>query len=214
MFINRGLPLSLRKKFDTVFKENLFQGETSKSGNGSSLQQTHEISKAIPRLIIDLGIESILDIPCGDLEWMSTVNLSRVKYIGGDVAPSLIGYLQSKYKTKEFRVLDITEDALPRVDLVFCRDLFVHLSNRKINQAIENIKSSGSKYLATTSFINRSENSDLPFFTRGIAWRTINLEISPFQFPEPLLAIDEKCTESGGSYDDKNLMIWEIEKLP
>ena len=145
---------------------------------------------------------------------MSTVNLSGVKYIGGDVAPSLIGYLQSKYDSKEFRVLDITEDALPRVDLVLCRDLFVHLSNRDVKRAVENIKSSGSKYLAATSFINRSENSDLPFFTRGIAWRTINLEISPFQFPAPLLAIDEKCTESDGNYEDKNLMIWQIKNLP
>lgn len=214
MFINRGLPLSLRKKFDKVFKKNLFQGETSKSGNGSSLLQTHEISKAFPRLLIDLGIEGILNIPCGDLESMSTVNLSGVKYIGGDVAPSLIRYLQSKYESKEFRVLEITKDAIPRVDLVFCRDLFVYLSNREIKRAIENIKSSGSKYLATTSFINRSENSDLPFLTRGIAWRTINLEISPFQFPTPLLAIDEKCTESDGNYEDKNLIIWDVKNLP
>ena len=214
MYINRGLPGALRTKFDNVFNENLFRGETSKSGNGSSLEQTYELSIALPWAITNLEIKSILDIPCGDLLWMSTVDLSGVEYTGGDISPSLVRYLSSKYKNKQFKILDITKDTLPIVDLIFCRDLFVHLSNRDIKRAIENIKSSGCKYLATTSFSTRSENADLPFITRGVAWRTINLEKKPFEFPAPFLTIDEKCDEGDGKYADKNIMFWEITRLP
>jgi hypothetical protein len=214
MYINRGLPGALRAKFDKVFEKNLFHGETSKSGKGSSLEQTFEISRALPRLIRELEVKNILDVPCGDLQWMSNVNLSEVNYIGGDVAPSLISHLQSKFKSKEFRVIDITTDTLPKVDLIFCRDLFVHLSNRDINRAISNIKLSGSRYLATTSFSDRLKNEDLPIITRGIAWRPLNLEKAPFNFPVPVISIDEKCTEGDGQFADKKLVIWEIKNLP
>ena len=134
--------------------------------------------------------------------------------MGGDVAPSLIKLLQEKFPEKEFRVLDISKDPLPRVDLVFCRDLFVHLTNSDIKAAIKNIKSSGSKFLLTTTFLNTTRNKNLPFITRGIAWRKLNLQESPFNFPISLSTIDEKCTEGGGLYSDKALSVWKISELP
>jgi hypothetical protein len=168
MYINRGLPGSLHAKFDQVFRQNLFHGKSSKSGNGSSIDQTQEIAEAIPRFAAQLEIRSMLDIPCGDLVWMSKVNLGEVKYIGGDVAPSLILHLKSKYTGRDFQALNIVQDALPKVDLIFCRDLFVHLTNKDINSAVKNIKASKSQYLATTTFTNRAINRNLPILTRGL----------------------------------------------
>ena len=213
MYINRGLPSALRGKFDKVFQQNLFQGKTSKSGNGSTMEQTREIARALPALISRLSIKSILDIPCGDLEWMSKVELSGAKYIGCDVAPSLVNHLKSEFPKRDFSVVDISKDSLPQVDLIFCRDLFVHLSNKDISASIKNIKDSKSTYLATTTFLGRNKNKDLPIISRGIAWRTLNLQISPFNFPKPLEVIDEKCTEGNGNYSDKTIAIWEIKDL-
>jgi len=214
MYINRGLPLPLRTKFDRAFSQNLFHGLTSKSGNGSSVEQTFEIAQSLPALISQLKIRSILDIPCGDLEWMSRLDLSDVKYIGADIAPSLVSHLKSQFPEKKFEVLDIVRNTLPLMDLVFCRDLFVHLSFRDIRSAIKNIKVSGSQYLASTTFTTRTINSDLPVFTRGVAWRTLNLELQPFNFPEPEFLIDEKCTEGNGLFFDKAMAIWRISNLP
>jgi hypothetical protein len=214
MYINRGLPSALKAKFDKVFLQNLFHGETSKSGNGSSVEQTHEISKVLPKIITELNILKILDLPCGDLEWMSKVELSHVKYIGADVAPSLINHLKAKFPAKEFRTINIVIDALPQVDLIFCRDLFVHLSYKDIKAAIQNIKASQSTYLATTTFLERECNNDLPYISKGIAWRTINLQVKPFNFPQPVSMIDEKCTEGNGLYADKFMAIWRIQDLP
>jgi hypothetical protein len=214
MYINRGLPGSLHTKFDKVFRQNLFHGQSSKSGTGSSIHLTQEIAQSIPQFTAQLEIQSMLDIPCGDLVWMSKVNLSQVKYIGGDIAPTLILHLKTKYPGKEFQVLNIVEDTLPKVDLIFCRDLFVHLSNKNIKSAIKNIKMSGSQYLATTTFADRTVNHDLPIFTRGVAWRTLNLELKPFNFPKPHNLINEKCTEGNGEFLDKAVGIYKIDDLP
>jgi hypothetical protein len=111
-------------------------------------------------------------------------------------------------------VLNIVQDQLPKVDLIFCRDLFVHLSNKDIKLAIRNIKSSGAQYLATTTFTDRPTNRDLPIFTRGVAWRTLNLQLAPFNFPQPNILIDEKCTEDGGAFSDKAIGVWEVSEIP
>jgi SAM-dependent methyltransferase len=214
MYINRWLPVKLRRKFDKVFQQNLFFGQDSKSGNGSSVVQTAVIAKALPGLTSKLGVRTFLDVPCGDLTWMSKVSFVDVEYIGCDVAPSLISHLQEKYADRYFQVLDITRDNLPTVDMIFCRDLFVHLSNREIRRAITAIKQSGSGYLATTTFIDRKHNSNLPLISRGIAWRPLNLELAPFAFPAPVELIIEECTENNGDFQDKAIAVWKIKDLP
>ena len=212
MHLNRG-PVSLKRKFENVFLNNLFHGESSKSGNGSSKAQTAEIAGQLPALISGLGIQSILDIPCGDLEWMKDVDLGTASYIGADISPSLISHLTANFPNKQFQLLNVTKDLLPKVDLIFCRDLFVHLSDKDIQLAINKIKQSGSKYLATTTFSERTKNKNLKFFTREIGWRTLNLEVAPFNFPPALIKINERCTEGAGTFSDKALGLWEIGKL-
>jgi hypothetical protein len=44
-------------------------------------------------------------------------------------------------------------------------------------------------------------------------WRIINLEKAPFNLPEPIKIINEKCTEANGSYADKSLGLWKLQQL-
>ena len=46
------------------------------------------------------------------------------------------------------------------------------------------------------------------------SWRTINLCKPPFNFPNQLKNIYEKCTEGDSEFSDKVLSIWEFEKIP
>ncbi len=62
----------------------------------------------------------------------------------------------------------------------------------------------------TTSFVNLQTNSDI--LTAN--WRPINLEKTPFNFPEPIITINEECEEMDRIYSDKCICLWEIEKLP
>ena len=66
------------------------------------------------------------------------------------------------------------------------------------------------KYLMTTNFLKREFNLDI---ATG-AWRTINLCKPPFNFPQPIENIYEKCTEGGNKFSDKVLSIWDFKNIP
>ena len=106
--------------------------------------------------------------------------------------------------------MDIVKEDLPTADVIICRDCFVHLSNKDIIEALKKFKRSQSHYLLTTTFYNIKENNDL---VSGRGWRPINLQKSPFNFPEPIKLISENCTEQNGKYLDKSLGLWKLEQI-
>lgn len=105
--------------------------------------------------------------------------------------------------------MDISKDGLPKADMILCRDCLVHFSFEDILSAIRNFKRSGSQYILTTTFSERLSNIDIN--TGG--WRTLNLQLPPFNFPRPIKLINEKCDEAGGIYLDKSLGLWRLEDI-
>jgi hypothetical protein len=95
------------------------------------------------------------------------------------------------------------------VDVIFCRDALVHFSFSDVFRALDNIISSNSTYLITTTFVDRNKNTDI---LTG-QWRPLNLQAHPFDFPAPIATIDERCTEGDGSWGDKSLGVWRISEL-
>jgi hypothetical protein len=71
--------LRIRALFDRVYAEHRWRSAESKSGPGSSVEQTAVIRDRLPKLIAELGINSMLDIPCGDLHWMQHVDLGAAR---------------------------------------------------------------------------------------------------------------------------------------
>jgi hypothetical protein len=200
---------SPKQLFTEIFRENKWEIEESHSGRGSTLIETEVIRKALPPLIRELKCESLLDIPCGDFYWMKFVELGA-EYIGGDIVDELVKNNQEQFGCfdRRFVILDLIGDELPKCDMVLCRDCLVHFSYQHISQAIQNIKKSGSKYLLTTTFVERTRNEDIP----TSAWRPINLQLPPFSFPPPMKLIDEACPMQ--DYRDKSLGLWKIDDLP
>jgi hypothetical protein len=217
MRINKGfLAGNSNKKFEEVFKKNLFHGSDSLSGAGSDLTQTQEIVKLLPGLLQKYQIQTFLDVPCGDFNWMRHVPLQKVSYLGADIVGNLIVKLQNQYATagRKFIKLNMVVESPPKVDAIFCRDLMVHLNTRDIRKTLENIKKSGSLYLLTTTFLDQRKYKDLPLISRGIAWRPINFQLPPWNFPEPEVILLEKCTEGQGAFSDKAIALWRITDLP
>lgn len=68
--------------FDKVYKNREWGDGESVSGTGSYLESTKHLIRELPFLFSRYGIRSILDIPCGDFNWMKEVNLSGINYIG------------------------------------------------------------------------------------------------------------------------------------
>ena len=203
---------SLPDVFGRVYDSNYWGNSESRSGNGSDLSQTEQIRAQIPRLIREFGIATMLDIPCGDFFWMKECELGIAAYIGADILPGMIADLNARHANaqRQFMVLDLTEDRLPKVDLIFCRDVLVHFSSTDIQSALANLKRSGSTYLLTTTFPARSRNINIA--TSG-DWRPLNLQIAPFSFPQPLRLINEGCTEHNNEFMDKSLGLWRLADL-
>ena len=179
------------EKFAKIYSQNLWQDIESVSGPGSNVINTKVIRKELPKLVSELGVNSLLDIPCGDFNWLKEVNLDIYMYTGADIVEELVEASNKNYgnERRKFVKLDMTTDALPTADLILCRDCWVHLSFADIFRSIKNIKNSNSKYLLTTTDPKLDENVD----TYTGDWRAINLQIAPFNFPQPIKIINEKC---------------------
>ncbi len=201
---------TMEERFSEIHQRRFWEAAESISGPGSSLEQTRALIDRLPHLWADLGVKTILDVPCGDFNWMQAVDLSAVSYTGADIVPEIIAQNQARFGSDRIRFtnLDITQDPLPESDLVFCRDGLVHLSFRDIDRAILNLSRSGCRLLLTTTFPRHFENRDI----QTGDWRTLNLEIPPFSFPPPLHLLIEGCPEEG--FEDKAMGLWRIGDLP
>jgi len=202
---------TIKDTFTFINKNKYWKSQESVSGDGSEVEVTKELIYQLEVLLKSNKITSILDIPCGDFNWMKHTDLKDVDYIGADIVENLIIENTSKYKSKNlvFKALDLTKDSLPNVDVIFCRDCLVHLSYKDLYKALKRIKESNSKYLLTTTFAKCDKNKDI---ITG-QWRKLNFEIAPFNFNKPLQVIDEKYTKKGDKYSDKMMSLWEINTI-
>lgn len=207
--INRLLPAKLA--FRRINKMRKRQHMESLSGPGSSIGETVMVVDIVSSVIRRHGIRKILDVPCGDFNWMTKVNMDGVLYHGADILDELILTNAVKYGSgsREFSVINLLKDELPMADLIVCRDCLVHFSYRHIRRALKNIKKSGATYLLTTTFPN-SINSNI---TTG-DWFMLDLEAPPFSFPEPIERHNEGYNDPGNEAGSKSLALWRIEDLP
>lgn len=181
---------STKRRFEEIYNSNFWASAESISGPGSQIDQTETIRKELPKIIKDLEINSLLDLPCGDFHWMNKVDLSEVQYIGGDIVTDLIRLNNQMYKSKNitFKELDLISDVLPKVDAILVRDCFIHLSEKQIQDALRNIKSSGIKYLITNNFPDFAKNFDI----KTGMFRKVNFSKSPYNLENPIFEIEEK----------------------
>lgn len=199
------------RRFTWIWRLNLWGGR-SRSGTGSDPQQTATLERELPALLRRHEVTSLLDLPCGDHAWMKRVDLGPCDYTGADVVAPLVRALQRRHAgaRRHFVCLDATRDALPRADLVLCRDLLVHLPDADVRRVLANVRRSGARLLLTTSFPQRGPQPDI---VAG-DWRPLDLASAPFGLGAPLDGFREDCREADGLYADKSLLLWPVTRLP
>lgn len=199
--------------FTGIYRHNSWNDAESVSGPGSRRAQTRHLQSELPLLLKELKVRTLLDIPCGDFNWMKEVDLEGVNYIGGDIVGQLIERNSQLWtnERRSFVQIDLMTSQLPRADLVFCRDCLGHLPVEAIYAALRNICASGAEYLLTTHFTYRSLDANRDILTGD--WRRLNLEIPPFCFPPPKRMIVEGCSEGGGCFADKSMSLWPVGQI-
>ena len=207
---SRGAPSDRVDVFREAFQSNLWGGD-SRSGPGSSGEQTARVESALPAICERLGVRRFLDVPCGDFSWMSRVDLGGASYVGGDLLPEIVAQNRERYSQPDrtFVHLDVITSDLPAADLLLCRDCLVHLSNADALAALRNIVSGRITWLLTTTFPDERANVDI---VTG-DWRPIDLTEEPFNLPPPVELLNEGCTEQSGAFSDKSLGLWSVAAL-
>jgi hypothetical protein len=154
----------------------------------------------------------MLDAPCGDYHWMQAVPKGDCLYIGGDIVPDIIEEDRKKYQSDKVRFveMDITKDDLPKVDMIFCKDCFQHLSYENVKAALNNFKRSGSKYLFVSSFPRTWRNHDI--FDGD--YRPLNLCAKPLSLPKPIYKVREESFCVEGVEIDKYMYLYELDSIP
>lgn len=212
----RGSPIqrllkhaSRRERFEAIYANGEWGGEDSEhapgSGVGSSLDATTSIRRALPTLLDQLGVKSILDIGCGDFTWMQHI-LLRQTYIGIDIVPQIIVSNNAKYKNelRTFLLADGVIHSLPEAEAVLCREILFHLSLADVQRLLKNIQNSPRKYLIATTDTRILYNSHIETGD----FHPLNLCISPFKFPKPDFTIDDSAIIKG-----RIIGVWNIGRI-
>lgn len=194
--------------FDRMYHANSWGSAETPSGPGSTLAFTAGIRAELPKLLASLSIDTLLDAPCGDLNWMRAVGWeTRVSYIGGDISPAVIARNEVEFAETDriFQVLDIRHDDLPAADLWLCRDCLFHLPERDVFAVLRNFARHRIPYLLTSCHTDCRINTDAP--TGG--FRLLNLELPPYGLGPPVLAIEDWAP----GQTRRHLALWRREQV-
>ena len=166
------------------------------SGPGSALERSQGVIAILHTIINELKTQlnktsiKILDLPCGDLQYMSYFLETRtdINYTGADIVPALIAKHTERYKGNKhvhFKKIDIVKDDLKEsYDIILCRMMLQHLVFKDVLRALYHFSKSNSTYLATTTFSENKVNNEV---TLGdIRFRHLNLEKPPVNLSPPL----------------------------
>jgi SAM-dependent methyltransferase len=202
---------SLNRRFEEIYRRGIWgkreHGHTV-SGLGSELESTETLRRELPGLLDRLGTQTLLDVGCGDFNWLSQIDLKQ-RYIGVDVVRSVIAentetYASDPAGNRSFLVLDATKEPLPQADTVLCRDVLFHLSFDDAARLLANIAAMKPKFLLTTSDTSVTENTDIISGDFG----NINLQRPPYGLPEPQIVIRDNHVYAG-----RIIGVWSIDDL-
>ncbi len=183
----------------------------SASGPGSSRKAALPATRLLRRTLRQRGVKSVLDLGCGDWNWMQTLNLPGVdrdldiRYQGWDASPDLVQELADRYGLPgriDFELRDITTAPLPEVDLIIARDVLFHLPLAQSVPLLDRIRTRCRLFLST-SFLGENENSDIREYLpiEGWGFYRINLNIAPFGLAEQM---EEAVREPLGAHSGKS----------
>ncbi len=179
-----------------VMREN----QDSLSGVGSTGVATRELSTQLADFLREVGCRRLVDIGCGDFNWMHTV-AGDFDYLGMDVVPQVIEQNAARYGNERRRFVcgDAVAGPIETGDVAICREVLFHLSFRDGAKLLRNVRAAGFKYILCTTDNAMWFNSDI----RSGDFRRINLRKSPYSMPTPSRELADDKVSKG-----RALAIW------
>jgi len=196
--------------FSEIYKSNKWSSNESVSGPGSELFYSKNLIKELQKIIKKYEINSIIDAPCGDCNWIKEVSFpANLKYLGVDIVEELICINQSKKFVFTNRINficeDITSYEFEKYDLWISRDVLIHLSNENCIKLLNNFLFSQSSFFMANDYPFVYSNIDI----KNGNFRFINLHKEPFNLPKPIYQFDDYIFPS----TPRTIKIWSREQI-
>jgi hypothetical protein len=203
--------MNLQYLFETIYQKNIWNNPESVSGAGSTIQATQSLRQTLRDFIIQNNIKSIFDAGCGDFNWMKEVTKDLdITYIGVDIVSELVALNNRKYSNDKIHFYwgSIDEYEIPKVDLIICRDVLVHLPFLIGKKILDRFVNSKSLYLLSTTFPSFSNNIDTSIDDVN-SWRKINLCLPPYSLSDPFMVCEETIVIDDDT-KHKRYAIWSL----
>jgi len=194
-------------RFTHIYETNSWNSIESRSGPGSEISHNTILLEKLKRFVSENGVRTILDLGCGDFNWMQLFDFSLIdNYLGIDIVAEEIEMNSKLFANEKIQFVhgNILNYQLPKVDLVISKDVLVHLDYAQAIAVLSNIKQSGSTYFGSTTFVG-VENKDIDTGR----WRPIDLTASPFNLGKPM-TLYENIEEYKTEWINKGFGIWKI----
>jgi hypothetical protein len=195
--------------FSLIYNRSHWGNRGGGSGEGSDIQAASGARSIIENVLTSINnLSSFADIGVGSFIWLPSIldkvdnqrkkeGLDSIHFIGVDVVKTLIDTHTERYKASRphwlFRFGDAASfdnfETIPKnIDVILCRDALQHLPLMLVVQALENMLTSGARYLLLGSYNVFGPNCDMskPGF---FSW--ISLSKFPLLLPEPQVTYDE-----------------------
>lgn len=149
----------------------------------SSVKGTELLRSQLPKIFRKHNITSMFDAGSNDGVWAQNM-CNFVKYSGGDINPDAVQVAKLRNANLDIVVFDILQNAFPQVDLVFVRDVSIHLTNSEKRLLLTNFVNSQVPWLMITHLPDVDDNLDIPAVQDFVTAKT-NWCLPPWNFPEP-----------------------------
>jgi hypothetical protein len=192
----------------------------SASGPGSYLGYATQTSlKIIKDVIKKYNVSSMVDIPCGDANWIHDSYLTDTipLYLGLDIVKKVIDVNNDRFShhsNKHFQFWDAAHCELPKFqygmngelqsfDLIHIRDVIQHLSLDRCVKYFCNAFKSGAKVMVTTSYPDSGKNKNV----QDGDWYANDLEKEPFSFPP-----GDSCVKTHPDHEGDSTCVYDLTK--
>lgn len=168
-------------------------GDETQCGAGSTMAATANVRAWLPGALKRLGVDLLIDAPCGDRNWIRHVDLP-CRYWGIEIDPDHV--FAARDVGVEVRQNDLRLPWLSPLPsqwqgrtAFLSRDFFQHLDDEDGLKVLNNFRASGAKYLIATDH-GVVENGKLEH-KDGYPFRLISMTAPPFNLPPPIDQCDD-----------------------
>jgi len=158
------------------------------SGPGSHISQVKEYMLILQEFLDNNNVKSVIDIGCGDFQFMRHMNLKNVQYTGIDCVEKLIIFNKKHFEKENITFLhrELSEHEFDFAELYLIKDVLQHLSNDIICDFLDYIVIQKlAKYIIITNCSNQDfDNQDVESIGQT---RPLNAKLFPLKKYNPVV---------------------------